>query len=639
MSGLLALFTHCSDVRSRALLPALHAMPDRGSQVEVVLDSRVAALAVVTHAWQEHLCGGSVGSSANVVVVADASLYYRDELERKLRSLACRPRSLSAADLIAAAVDVWGDEAPRHLEGDFAFVAVNQETGRVVAARDPVGMRPLYFGAIAGAGLALASSPMALVEPGLVSPDLNLPWLAELMSGVVAVPRETAFRRVSQLSGGECLTMNQDEPYPLMHRYWTCPTFSEAGNSPLKFDEAAEVLRDLLSSAVRERLEGVESAAVTLSGGRDSTAVYACARSVAGNRARAVSWSYPEGDIGREDEIILDVLRCCGGDPTWVQTVDVPLLLDVVDRSANRPDAFVHGYEGLNHAINATAAGLGARVLLNGIGGDALFRSDFAYLSDLLFQGHLVKFWNEWRSEAAWAGWRDLFIFAVLPRIGQRGRSAIGLVRHGRRLHDLSDPPVSPWLLPKWKQMMQSGQRRKQWDMANRRGSFGADDHERRWLIQGAFSNRILAEFCRLALLHGVEQRTPFYDLRLINFAASRPRTDRRGGGDSKLLLRAAMTGMLPPSVTAPRPFKSGVTRDYLYRRLDVEAPNLLALGSRLQVAEVGLLDEENFRSFLEHIQDGFGRSHTIPFLFTLFTEFWLRSATRTAEPGAPLPG
>ena len=75
-------------------------------------------------------------------ITADAALYYRDEL---LSALGTRDNSLDDAELILAAYLRWGEECVEHLEGDFAFVIHDPRKRTLFCARDPYGMRPLYY--------------------------------------------------------------------------------------------------------------------------------------------------------------------------------------------------------------------------------------------------------------------------------------------------------------------------------------------------------------------------------------------------------------------------------------------------------------------------------------------------------------
>ena len=80
---------------------------------------------------------------AETVLVADAILDDRSGLVDRL-GLPVEARSWPDSRLICAAVRRWGADCPAHLVGDFAFVAVDRARRTIIAARDPIGARPLF---------------------------------------------------------------------------------------------------------------------------------------------------------------------------------------------------------------------------------------------------------------------------------------------------------------------------------------------------------------------------------------------------------------------------------------------------------------------------------------------------------------
>src|SRR6185436_19669430 len=95
-------------------------------------------------------------SDGRLVVAADAALYYRDDLVARLREARVQPAGATPAHLILAAYRAWGESCVRYLEGDFAFVLVDEAQSTVFAARDIFGRRGLYYAALENA-LVMAS--------------------------------------------------------------------------------------------------------------------------------------------------------------------------------------------------------------------------------------------------------------------------------------------------------------------------------------------------------------------------------------------------------------------------------------------------------------------------------------------------
>jgi asparagine synthetase B (glutamine-hydrolysing) len=112
--------------------------------LRTVVRGRVSGCGV-QHEWEPALGSGSpLYVDADLVVAADASLYYRENLIHRLSAQGVEPRDSSSAALIAAAYRAFGPGCVDVLEGDYAFAIWHPDKRTLFAARDPFGMRSLY---------------------------------------------------------------------------------------------------------------------------------------------------------------------------------------------------------------------------------------------------------------------------------------------------------------------------------------------------------------------------------------------------------------------------------------------------------------------------------------------------------------
>src|SRR4051812_19341710 len=182
MSGFVAIVDPSKRLLAEASVARmLGALASRGERSEVKRDDE-CVLAVTRFGWE--LAEGFSGpallvTDGEVSVVADATLYYRDDLLRALNSAGARPSGRTVGHLIAAAYRAWGLDCTKYLEGDYAFVIYDHAYRRTFAARDFTGRRPLYYAEIDGA-LLVASSVRALIAHPSCPSDLDDVALAEL---------------------------------------------------------------------------------------------------------------------------------------------------------------------------------------------------------------------------------------------------------------------------------------------------------------------------------------------------------------------------------------------------------------------------------------------------------------------------
>ncbi|MBK5189703.1 MAG: hypothetical protein JJD97_15780, partial [Gemmatimonadaceae bacterium] len=256
-------------------LASMRAAPD---DMAAIWRGGGALLAVARQPWEltPSFSGDAlVVTDGDLAIVADASIYYRDDLGAALDRARVRIPGTTASHLILAAYRAWGADCAAHLEGDFAFAIWDAASRTLVAARDLSGKRTLYHSAIGSAIVLASTAGGALGLPG-ANASLNLTVIAETAAGLWGGSAETCYESVRVLQGGETLT-RIDGARARLHRHWSPPRAS-ARNAP-PFEEAAIELRKMLTRAVTERLDGDADTSIWLSGGWDSPAVFAAGAS------------------------------------------------------------------------------------------------------------------------------------------------------------------------------------------------------------------------------------------------------------------------------------------------------------------------------------------------------------------------
>ena len=76
----------------------------------------------------------------------NGEIYNYRELKEELKRAGCEFRTNSDTEVILAAYEEWGTEAFARLNGMFALAILDERERRIVLARDPIGIKPLYWG-------------------------------------------------------------------------------------------------------------------------------------------------------------------------------------------------------------------------------------------------------------------------------------------------------------------------------------------------------------------------------------------------------------------------------------------------------------------------------------------------------------
>jgi asparagine synthase (glutamine-hydrolysing) len=326
-------------------------------------------------------------ASREIVISADVRLDNRAELAGKLQiDLALLP-TLGDSQLLLAAYLRWGEECPRYLLGDFAFVIWDGPQRKLFCARDPLGVKPLYtyicadLFIAAGDVRAIAAHSQGPRRPNLESLAYHLVEMSYIH------PTKTYMAGVEALAPAHSLTITATAT--LLRRYW----FPEQLPAhPFKsLESAAEELAALVEDAVRVRLRRVAGVGAHMSGGLDSTSIaFVAARQLraTGDSISTYSWQPAPSDDAQlaipEYSQLHKAIAAGNFDHTTVRVTPADFVREIEqDLCLHHGQNFV--YERL---VRQAAATRQVRVLLSGWGGDELITAHGnGYLAEMFWRG------------------------------------------------------------------------------------------------------------------------------------------------------------------------------------------------------------------------------------------------------------
>ena len=599
----------------------LAAMPRRGDTSLAQLGGNdICALAASAFAWES---AAGVATVGNITVCADATLYYRNDLARRALGRSARPEE-SAAQLIAHLWLARGAAGLEFLEGDFAFVVWDAAAATLTAARDFGGKRSLFY-CWQGGTLRLATTVGGILVDPAVPRTIDLATVTSVAAGLWSHSPATAYTAITELPAGYALSWRPGQA-PTVRDYWRAPSESITRRRPL--DPAAEELRALLTDAVRERLDPVRTTVVSLSGGWDSTAVYGVAQSVVrssgSGKIHGVSISYPEGDPGYEDGFIRDVTSHWGATPDLIDAYAIPLFVAPEQAAAERDQPFAHVYEHWNRSLSKRARTVDARVMLDGIGGDQLFQVSDVYLAELFRTLQWGALATQYRTKRTGPGsWRELYHAAIRPALPEGIQRAIARARGSEYRHYLERrAPI--WFAADFLRAQEVFPRELAAQPPLPRGNLVRGETE--VFLRFPFFPRTFGHLHSFALDEGVEMRSPLLDERVVRFAAQRPWSDRADGAETKRLLRRAVRELLPASVLAPRPHRTGTTDAYFLHGMRAEGwPLAEQMLQESRLAAMGMIDTAVLRRAWDHILKYDDDKLAGRVYFTLQAELWIR--------------
>jgi asparagine synthase (glutamine-hydrolysing) len=466
------------------------------------------------------------------VIVYDGEIYNQAELAQRLRARGVALRGGSDTELLLETYAAEGREALRKLRGMFAFAIWDASAGELFCARDPFGIKPLYYTlADGGRQFRFASERKALLGPGEVSvldPDALRRYLA---FQYVPAPA-TMTPPVACLPAGHCLAVRPGSPPERPSRYWR-PMLRSA-RSPAA--ETPERVLAALRGSVAAHLRSDVPLGAFLSGGVDSAAICAIA---AETRPGMLTFTagfardgYSEIEEAQETAAALGLRN-------------IPYVISPQEFAARLPQII---WQLDDPVADAAAIGLWfvarearrhVKVVLSGEGADELFGGYGVY-----YQPGVVR-------AATKLGPGRSIAQVMAGRIppGQRGKGLLQRIATPLRSRYIGNASVFTGdevdALTRYGDGTAYDVTGPVFDQAE---AAGLDDVATMQLvdINTWLPGDILVKADRGSMAHGLELRTPFLDREVMSVASRLSRAEKTAAGTTKFALREAVGGLLP---------------------------------------------------------------------------------------------
>lgn len=463
-------------------------------------------------------------------------------------------RSSGDTEVLLQALSAWGERALEELDGMFAVAFYHAATRRVLLARDPLGIKPLYFAQMPGR-LVFASEVRAVLASGLVSDELDPAGIAGFLAYGAPQDPLTVHRVIRSLPAGshawiDATSLAAARLRP--HRYWRFPRIEPPGLGP--DGVVARIHADLAESVGLQCVADVPLA-VFLSGGIDSAAMAALARPAAGP-VRTFAVGYDVSGSPDETAAAAETAQTLGTEHFQTIVDDDWVMLQLYEwfKAADRPSI-----DGLNtYIISGAIKDRDITVALSGLGADELFGGYGSF--------RRVPKLRRWLAAIAWlpAAWRRAAVRRLAWKLpaGQRAKLAdllacgsdpIALTAATRRnlddgtLRDLGFDARALGLTPQFlppEACAALG--------AEPGDDFAAVSRAELALYMG---NTLLRDSDVNSMAHSLELRVPFLGQGLVDYVSRLPGHVRAPpGSPPKHLLRRAMQDRLPAGVfTRPK--------------------------------------------------------------------------------------
>jgi len=511
---------------------------------------------------------------AELAITADAILDNREELFDRLQVPYGRRAGMADSELILLAYRQWGEEAPRFLIGDFAFLIWDGRNRRLFGARDTMGHRSLYYCRQPGQLAFCTVTPPLLALDG-VTAALDETWLAEYM----AIPEmyestdpfATCYRAIRQLPPSHTVTARGDgltfAPYEL---------YGEPSELRLGSDgEYEEAFREVFRQAVTARLRTHKGVSATLSGGLDSGSVVSFAAPELRSQGKLLqTYSYvpvsgfkdwtPRSGVANERPYIESTVAFVGNIADRYLSFEGTSSLDVVDEwldILDSPYKFFENSYWIN-GIYKQARDDGAGVLLMGSKGNFSISWGPAvpYYAALLRRMRFARFYREVQSYSRMKG---IARTRLLRMIAGEAFPRLRRTASGESVPNMPQLLISPAFARETKVF----ERMREHNIGLTEPLFRDPGELRRSKLRSLpICNKNGAIATKLSLRYGVLERDPTADPRVIRFCLSVPFEQYVRNGMDRALIRRATAGYLPDNIRLNQRVRGIQSADWVYR-------------------------------------------------------------------------
>ena len=488
-----------------------------------------------------------MANSLGLVITFNGEIYNYRELREAAQQDGYKLRTASDTEAILATYEKYGVDALSKLRGMFAFALWDESNKKLFLARDRFGIKPLYYCIVEGE-LFFASEIKALL-PFLPVVTTNTSALAEYLTFQYTISSQTMFEGIHEVPPGHYVVAQNG--VVTTTRYWDVSYEVNFGRSATYFESE---LRERVDDSVALHLRSDVEVGAYVSGGLDSSLIYALASNQSGAGLKAFHGRFPGYDGFDESRYAHDVVEARRGS-LEVRDISAQDFIDNIAKVIYYLDQPMAGPGAFPQFLVSELASRHVKVVLGGQGGDEIFGG---------YARYLIAYFEQCVKAAIDGNYKNgnyvVTIESIIPNLGvlkeykpliqEFWRDGLfgpldqRFLRLIDRSHDMRDEV-------NWKQLDITAVYGRFYEIFNNRNSVGKEAYfdsmthfEFKTLLPA-----LLHVEDRMSMAHGLESRVPFLDHPLVEFAATVPADVKFKDGQLKHLLRSTFGNDVPMSV------------------------------------------------------------------------------------------
>lgn len=537
----------------------------------------------------------------SICIIYNGEIYNYKELRSELAGRGHTFNTNSDTEVIVHGYEEHGINFFARLKGIFAFAVYELEKNRVILARDHFGIKPLHY-YHKDELFIFGSEQKSILLHNRVERNLNYKSLHLQLNLRYTQGEETLFKGIKRLPPAHYLVYENNQVK--LERFWR---LDPQLDNNMTEEDACEKINFFIKQAVHRQLISDVPIGVYLSGGMDSSVIVQKMHELNAGEINTFTLGFNEPtDEFPDSKIIAEMFH------TKHRTLTLP-----IEPLKNLPEVIWHAEEpkiNLLQGFNMSKfVAPHVKVVLGGLGGDELFAGydihkfiyPFNRINQLIPKG--LRKLLEWKSN---------FIFKL-----QNASKTLGIDEYRRGIQmllaigdierfyltirnvwdyneDFYGEIYNPEFLKNKKNKL--GKTKKEFEgLFDINNSLTSLDK----VLFAEFHSKMVNDYLlvedRMSMSHSVEERVPYLDIDLVNFAFSIPINLKMKHNKTKYLFRAAMKGKLPDKILQKK--KWGFTvNPYMQFRKDLKNVAEKVLTKNF-IAEQGIFNYDYLNRIINH--------------------------------------
>jgi asparagine synthase (glutamine-hydrolysing) len=476
-------------------------------------------------------------------ITYNGEIYNFPELRRELKQKGHQFKTRTDTEVILAAYKEWGTACLNRFNGMWAFAIWDNEKQSLFAARDRFGVKPLYYCYKPNELFAFASETIAFAHVKGFDKLFDEATVSSCIidSFYLEAEGQTLFKEIYKLKGGHYLLLQKNEPLRLV-QWWN--TGDNLIRPAANYKQQQQAFEELFLDACRIRLRSDVNIGLTLSGGLDSSSIYAAVQQLYSSHSNDEEIAPPKAPkafiacfpgTGMNEQHYADqVIEYYHQTAEYIYPHNDDLPQQIQEEI--KAEDFIYRTPPIAHTIYKAISQLGIKVSLDGHGADELLYGYPWMIRDMMMQSGGLDFLGYYNT---YAQMRQNSTQEWVNNLREATQIAKGFwARNTKQQHFLQQLPI----------------------IKKHEVSYSSDPLQN--IAYNCFHNSTLPTLLRnwdsASMRHGVEIRIPFLDYRLVCMLFSLPLESKIAHAFSKRILRDSMKDKLPESIRLRR-YKIGI--------------------------------------------------------------------------------